>query len=65
MRWMNLEPIIQSAVSQKEKDKCCIVTYTYRIQQNGAEKFIYRATAEKQTEQTYEHAEKGGKGEKE
>ena len=25
MRWMNLEPIIQSEVSQKEKDKYCIV----------------------------------------
>ena len=24
MRWMNLEPIIQSEVSQKEKDKHCI-----------------------------------------
>ena len=23
MRWMNLEPIIQSEVSQKEKDKYC------------------------------------------
>ena len=27
MRWMNLEPIIQSDVSQKEKDKYCILTY--------------------------------------
>ena len=25
MRWMNLEPIIQSKVSQKEKDKYCIL----------------------------------------
>ena len=24
MRWMNLEPIIQSEISQKEKDKYCI-----------------------------------------
>ena len=31
MRWMNLEPIIQSEVSQKEKDKGCILTHTYRI----------------------------------
>ena len=29
MRWMNLEPIIQSEVSQKEKDKYCILTYIY------------------------------------
>ena len=25
MRWINLEPIIQSEVSQKEKDKYCIL----------------------------------------
>ena len=29
MRCMNLEPIIQSEVSQKEKDKYCIQTYIY------------------------------------
>ena len=27
MRWMNLEPIIQSEVCQKEKDKYCILTH--------------------------------------
>ena len=27
MRWMVLEPIIQSEVSQKEKDKYNILTY--------------------------------------
>ena len=31
MRWMNLEPIIQSEVSQKEKDKSGILTHMYRI----------------------------------
>ena len=31
MRWMNLEPIIQSEVSQKEKDKYCILTYIHGI----------------------------------
>ena len=25
MRWLNLEPIVQSEVSQKEKDKYCIL----------------------------------------
>ena len=29
MRWMNLEPIIQSDVSQKEKDKYCILTHIF------------------------------------
>ena len=49
MRWMNLEPIIQSEVSQKEKDKCHILTHIYGVQKNGTEEFIYRATVEKQT----------------
>ena len=31
MRWMNLEPIIQSEVSQKEKNKYCILTHIYGI----------------------------------
>ena len=31
MRWMNLEPIIQSEVSQKEKDKYRILTHIYGI----------------------------------
>ena len=31
MRWMNLEPIIQSEVSQEEKDKYRILTHIYRI----------------------------------
>ena len=31
MRWMNLEPIIQTEVSQEKKDKYCILTHIYRI----------------------------------
>ena len=31
MEWMNLEPIIQTEVSQKEKDKYCILTHVYGI----------------------------------
>ena len=31
MRWMNLEPIIQSEVSRKEKDKCHTLTHIYGI----------------------------------
>ena len=31
MRWMNLEPIIQSEVSQKEKDKYHILAHIYGI----------------------------------
>ena len=31
MRWMNLEPIIQSEMSQKEKDKYGILMHVYGI----------------------------------
>ena len=50
MRQMNLEPIIQSEVSQKEKEKYCILTHIYGIQKNGTEKFTYRAAMENQTQ---------------
>ena len=50
MRWMNLEPIIQNEVSQKEKDKYHILMHIYGIQKNGTEEFTYRAAMEKQTE---------------
>ena len=31
VRWMDLESVIQSEVSQKEKNKCCILTHMYGI----------------------------------
>ena len=49
MRWMNLEPIIQSEINQKEKDKYHILMHIYRIWTNGTEEFIYREAVEKQT----------------
>ena len=47
MRWMNLEPIIRSELSQKYKYR--ILKHMYGIQKNVTEEFIYRATTEKQT----------------
>ena len=29
VRWMNLEPVIQSEVGQQEKNKYCVLTYIY------------------------------------
>ena len=49
MRWMNLEPIIQSEVSQKERDKYHILMHIYRIKKNGPEEFIDRTAVKKQT----------------
>jgi len=31
VRWINLEPLIQSEVSQKENNKYCIITHIYVI----------------------------------
>ena len=31
IRWMKLEPVIQSEVNQKEKDKYCILMHIYGI----------------------------------
>ena len=50
MRWMNLEPIIQSEVSQKDKYR--ILMHIYRIYKNGTEEFICRAAMEKKTQRT-------------
>ena len=41
------DPIIQSEVSQKEKDKDHFLMHIYIIYKNGSEKCIYRATMEK------------------
>ena len=38
MRWMSLEPIIHSEVSQKDEYR--IVTHIYGIWKNGTEEFI-------------------------
>ena len=35
MRWMKLEPIIQSEVSQKDKDQYSILTHIYGILKDG------------------------------
>ena len=35
MRWMKLEPIIQSEVTQKEKHQYSILTHTYGIWEDG------------------------------
>ena len=35
MRWMKLEPIIQSEVSQKEKNPYNILMHIYGIQKDG------------------------------
>ena len=43
---MNLEPIIQSEVSQEEKDTCCILTHRYGIQKESTDYPTCRAAKE-------------------
>ena len=48
MRWMNLEPIIQSEVSQKEKNQY-ILMHICEIRKDGSDEPIFRAAKETQT----------------
>ena len=50
MRWMNLDPLIQSEVSQKEKDKYHLLMHIYGTQKYQTEEFTYRAAMKKQTQ---------------
>ena len=52
VRWMNLEPIIQSEVNQKEKYKYRTLTNTYGIEKESTDEFICKAAMEKQTQKT-------------
>ena len=49
---MYLEPIIQTEVSQKEKDKYHILMHIYGIWKQGTNEFICKAAMEKQTQRT-------------
>ena len=40
MRWMNLEPIMQSKVSQKDKNKYRMLMHIYGIQKDGTDEPI-------------------------
>ena len=64
MRWINLEPIIQGEVNQKEKDKYRILMHIYGIQKDGTDKFIFRAAIEKQTQKTDLRTQGEGRREK-
>ena len=63
MRCMNLDPIIQSEVSQKEKNKYCILMHIYGTQKDGADETFCLAAMETQTEQTHGHRWEGKEGE--
>ena len=63
MRWMNLEPIIQSEVGQKEKNNYHILTHIYGIYKDGTDEPIFRAAVETQTLRTDSWTQLAGEGE--
>ena len=50
--WMNLETVIQSEVSQKEKNKYRIFTHICGTQKNGTDEPVCRTEIEKQMQRT-------------
>ena len=48
MRWMKLEPIKQSKVSQKEKHQYSTLTHIYGIEKDGNDDPIYETAKETQ-----------------
>ena len=52
MRWMKLEPIIQSEVSQKDKDLYSILTHIYGIWKDGNDNPICKTEKETQMYRT-------------
>ena len=63
MRWMNLEPIIQSEVSQKEKDKYCILTHIWEsTKMVPMNLFARQQWRSRHREQTYGHVVEGRRG---
>ena len=58
IKWMNLEPVMESEVSQKEKDKYCILMHIYRIEKNGTEEFMYKAAMRGEESEMYEREDR-------
>ena len=65
LRWMNLKPILQSEVSQKEKDKNHILMHIYALglQKDGTDEIICRAARERDIENRLIDTEQGQEGE--
>ena len=50
--WMDLETVIQSDVSQKEKNKYLLLTHICGIQKNGTDEPVCKAEIEAQMQRT-------------
>ena len=60
--WLDLETVIQGEVSQKEKNKYHILTYTCGTQKNGTDEPVCRAEIETQMQRTNVWTPIGGSG---
>ena len=49
---IDLETVIQSEISQKEKNKYCVLMHIYGIQKNSTDEPIYRKEMEMQMQRT-------------
>ena len=58
--WVDLEAVIQSEVSQKEKNKYHTLTHICAIQRNGTDEHICRAGIQTQTSGTDVQKQWGG-----
>ena len=56
VRWMNLEPAIQSEVSQKEKHKCSILTNIWNLEKRCWWTSLQGSNREKQREKSCAHS---------
>ena len=61
--WMDLEMIIQSEVSQTEKDKYYMISLICGILKNDTNKLIYKTEIDSQTQKTNLWLPKGKGGE--
>ena len=52
MKWIKLQPIIQSEVNQKEKDKYSILMHIYGIQKDGNDNPVCETAKETQMYRT-------------
>ena len=60
--WMDLETVIQSEVSQKEKNKYRILTHVCGIQKNGTDELACKAEIETQMQRTNVWTPRGKNG---
>ena len=62
MRWMKLEPIIQSELSQKEKHQYSILTHIYGIQKDGNDNPLCKTAKETDVQNSLLDSVGEGKG---